>query len=70
MVGDYISSSFAGGKALAIFAVGKAPSGGAAFDEGMYTAGGLAILGGTVASEVDNRGTAGSTAARRFGLTW
>jgi hypothetical protein len=51
MVGDYISCSLAGGKAVAIFAVGKAPSGGAAFDEAMYSAGGLTVTGGAVSAE-------------------
>jgi len=35
MVGDYISTSFAGQKAVPIFAVGK-PKSGSVFDEGMY----------------------------------
>jgi hypothetical protein len=35
MVGDYISTSFSGGHAATVFAVGKAPTA-AAFDEGMY----------------------------------
>jgi BNR repeat-like domain len=47
MVGDYISSSVLGGKAYAIFAIGKAPTNGQAFDEGMYTAGGLTVTGGS-----------------------
>jgi hypothetical protein len=48
MVGDYISTSVVGGKSVAIFAVGKAPANGKAFDEGMYTvAGGLVLRGGT-----------------------
>jgi len=51
MVGDYISCSFAGGKAVAIFAVGKAPGGTAAFDEAMYSAGALTVTGGTVSAE-------------------
>jgi hypothetical protein len=36
MVGDYISSSFAGGSAHPVFALANAPSGGV-FDEAMYT---------------------------------
>ncbi len=47
MVGDYISCSVLSGKAYALFAVGAAPSGGAAFNESMYTAGGLAVSGGS-----------------------
>jgi hypothetical protein len=35
MVGDYISTSFAGGKATTLFAVGL-PHTGSAFNEGMY----------------------------------
>jgi len=53
MVGDYISCSVTGGNAVAIFAVGRAPGGGLAFDEAMYTAGGLAITGGTARAEQD-----------------
>ena len=37
MVGDYISTSFAGGTAHSVFAVGKAPTNGQAFDEALYT---------------------------------
>jgi hypothetical protein len=36
MVGDYISCSVVGGKSVAIFAVGKTPTNGQAFDEAMY----------------------------------
>jgi hypothetical protein len=36
MVGDYISTSYSGGKAHPVFAVAKAPSGGL-FDEAMYS---------------------------------
>ncbi len=46
MVGDYISASVLNGNAFALFAVGKAPSNGQAFDEAMYTAGGLPVTGG------------------------
>jgi hypothetical protein len=48
MVGDYISCSVTGGKAVAIFAVGKAPTNGQAFDEAMYSAGGLTVAGGAI----------------------
>jgi hypothetical protein len=51
MVGDYISCSITGGKAVAIFAIGKTPSNGQAFDEAMYTAGGLSITGGTIRAQ-------------------
>lgn len=48
MVGDYISCSVLNGKSIAVFAVGKTPTNGQAFDEGMYTvAGGLALRAGT-----------------------
>ena len=41
MVGDYISTSFAGGKAYPVFAIATAPRGGV-FNEAMYTiSGGL-----------------------------
>lgn len=46
MVGDYIGTGIAGGNAVCVFAVGRAPSGGQAFDEAMYTAGGLPVSGG------------------------
>ena len=36
MVGDYISTSWIGGKAVGAFAVAKAPSGGFAFDQAIY----------------------------------
>ncbi|MFE9448054.1 exo-alpha-sialidase [Streptomyces sp. NPDC006739] len=47
MVGDYISTSVVGGKAVSVFAVGKAPSNGQAFDEALYTAGPLPVTGGS-----------------------
>ncbi|MFF2809553.1 hypothetical protein ACFVT2_20685 [Streptomyces sp. NPDC058000] len=51
MVGDYLSTSVIGGKAVSVFAVGKAPTGGQAFDEAMHTAGGLAVNGGPVRAQ-------------------
>jgi hypothetical protein len=52
MVGDYMSSSVVNGKSVAIFAVGKTPANGQAFDEAMYSVGGgLLLRGGTVRSE-------------------
>ncbi len=36
MVGDYISTSWIGGKAIGAFAVAKTPSGGFAFDQAIY----------------------------------
>jgi len=39
MVGDYISTSFSGGKAYPVFAVATAPGGGA-FNEAMFTVSG------------------------------
>ncbi|AUG75840.1 hypothetical protein CFP65_0919 [Kitasatospora sp. MMS16-BH015] len=51
MVGDYLSASVVNGKAVAIFAVGKTPTNGQAFDEGMYTVtGGLTLRSGTTPS--------------------
>lgn len=50
MVGDYISTSFAGGMAHPVFAVAAAPSG-IVFNEAMYTpAAGLAATAGTAAA--------------------
>jgi hypothetical protein len=46
-VGDYIGSAFVSGHAYSSFAVGVVPAGGKKYDEGMYTAGGLAARGGT-----------------------
>ncbi|GAA3011553.1 sialidase family protein [Streptomyces lactacystinicus] len=51
MVGDYLSTSVLHGRAVAVFAVGRTPTGGQAFDEAMYAvAGGLAVRPGTVPS--------------------
>jgi hypothetical protein len=50
MVGDYLSTSVVAGKSVVVFAVGKAPTNGQAFDEALYTAGGLNITGGTARS--------------------
>ncbi len=48
MVGDYISCSVVNGNSVALLAVGKAPSNGKAFDEGMYAvSGGLPVTGGS-----------------------
>ena len=47
-VGDYIGSAFVAGQAYSSFAVGVAPANGKKYDEGMYTAGGLAATGGKV----------------------
>ena len=48
MVGDYISCSVLNGNAVALFAVGKAPTNGQTFDEAMYSAGGLPVTGGAL----------------------
>jgi hypothetical protein len=49
MVGDYISCSVVNGHSVALFAIGKAPTSGQAFDEAMYTvAGGLLMRGGPI----------------------
>jgi hypothetical protein len=53
MVGDYFSTSFAGGKAFPVIANATAPNGNV-FNEGMYTSvGGLNIAGGNVSSDHD-----------------
>jgi hypothetical protein len=64
MVGDYISCSVTGGKAVAIFAVGKPPANGQAFDEAMYSAGGLAVAGGGLRSS-----TAGAAVSPQSAVT-
>ncbi|MFE9555651.1 hypothetical protein ACFYMW_09895 [Streptomyces sp. NPDC006692] len=51
MVGDYMSTSVVNGKSVAVFAVGKTPTSGQAFDEALYTAGALSLTGGTVTSQ-------------------
>jgi len=52
MVGDYFSTSFAGGKAFPVIANATAPNGNV-FNEGMYTSVGLNVLGGNVSSDHD-----------------
>jgi hypothetical protein len=48
MVGGYISTSVVGGKSVALFPVGKAPTNGQAFNESLYTvSGGPALLAGS-----------------------
>jgi hypothetical protein len=69
MVGDYISTSFANGKAFPIFVVATAPNGGQ-MNEAMFTVtGGLAITGGTStvsgASVVFTRATSGARTVLR-----
>ena len=60
MVGDYISTSFLGGRAYSVFAVGMAPSA-AAFNEAMYTvAGGRGAVAGTVRADVGAPSRAGA----------
>jgi hypothetical protein len=59
MVGDYISTSFAGGTAHPVIAVANPPNG-STFDEAMYSvAGGLSVTGGSVAPN----GTSSTTSA-------
>ncbi|MFF4383865.1 exo-alpha-sialidase [Kitasatospora sp. NPDC001547] len=51
MVGDYLSTSVVNGRAVAVFAVGRTPPAGQAFDEAMYAvAGGLPVRAGTTPS--------------------
>jgi hypothetical protein len=59
MVGDYISTSISGGAAATVFAVGKPPTGAAAFDEAMDSPGRLAIATATEATRLST--TAGAT---------
>ncbi|MFF4567659.1 hypothetical protein, partial [Streptomyces sp. NPDC001435] len=48
--GDYLSTSVIGGRAVSVFAVGKTPTNGQAFDEALYTAGPLTLTGGSTPS--------------------
>ena len=49
MVGDYISTSFANGKAFPVFVVASAPGSGGQLNEALFTTkDGLAIAGGTL----------------------
>ncbi|MFE3185724.1 exo-alpha-sialidase [Streptomyces violascens] len=63
MVGDYISTSVINGKAVATFAVGKAPTNGQAFDEALYSAGSLPVIGGTARAQQTSVFTTGNPAA-------
>jgi BNR repeat-like domain len=66
MVGDYISTSFSGGLAATVFAVGK-PATTAAFDEAMYSPGRLPIA--TAAQATRASTTAGSGTGPGIGDT-
>ena len=57
MVGDYIATAVSRGKAVSLFAVGKAAAADRAFNEAMYTASGLAITGGTAKATASGLGT-------------
>jgi hypothetical protein len=60
MVGDYISTSFSGGMATTVFAVGKQTEA-AAFDEAMYSPGRLSVASVAQASRVaSSAGTFGA----------
>lgn len=62
MVGDYISTSFVGGRAFGAFPVATAPSGGFAFDQALYVpAGGLlAASGGFVNTSSGDHAVSGA----------
>jgi hypothetical protein len=62
MVGDYISTSWLGGRAYGSFAVAKAPSGGFAFDQALYvpTGGSGASAGAFVSTSNGDRPVAGA----------
>jgi hypothetical protein len=55
MVGDYISTSIAGGAAIPVFAAGLSPAGASRLGESMYTVGdGVArVRGGSLSSRGD-----------------
>jgi len=57
MVGDYISTSFSGGLATTVFAVGQPPTT-AAFDEAMYSPGRLSIATAASATRASTTGAA------------
>ncbi|MGW4528607.1 exo-alpha-sialidase [Amycolatopsis sp. NPDC004378] len=67
MVGDYISTSVIGGKAIGAFAVGQAPSG-SSLNQALNTGGPLAITGGTARASAAGARTELSATARRAGL--
>jgi hypothetical protein len=61
MVGDYISTSFVGAKAVPVFAQARLPTGGV-FDQAMYAPpGGLTVAAGSNAAS--SKGAAASTGA-------
>jgi hypothetical protein len=62
MVGDYISTSWLGGKAFGAFAVAQAPSGGFAFDQALYvpTGGLTAASGGAAITSAGEHPVAGA----------
>jgi hypothetical protein len=66
MVGDYISTSFSGGRAVTVFPVGL-PATGAAFDEASYAPAPLAVASATAA--VNASTTAGVVAGPGIGET-
>jgi hypothetical protein len=64
MVGDYISTSWIGGKAIGAFAVAQAPSGGFAFDQAIYvpTTGFTAAAGSFLATSSGDHAIPGAAA--------
>lgn len=46
MIGEYTGAAFVNGKVVGAFPVGKAPTDGKAFDQGIYTFGPMAVTGG------------------------
>ena len=66
MVGDYISTSFSGGKATTVFAVGLQTTT-AAFDEAMYSPGRLSVA--TAAQATHVASSAGQVTGAGIGET-
>jgi hypothetical protein len=68
MVGDYISTSFSGGTATTVFAVGK-PATTAAFDEAMYApTTPLSVASAALATRLaSSKGVVGSVTGARTG---
>jgi hypothetical protein len=68
MVGDYISTSFAGAPAYPAFALANAPSGGV-FDEGTYTVKGGLVAGAAATQATGHADTGGNATLTTNSIT-